>query len=158
MEDDEIVSGYVAHVNLLPVFPSPTSHEALAAALAALDQSAKNNDYFWAWEAMTELIESDPERAWRLLLSALARCAPEHEYIIGAGPLEELLIQYPRRFADHAAVEVLQNRRFREAFQVIRFSTEFTTADDANFFNDTFRRRGVPPELFPEWRIVQPDE
>jgi len=157
MEDDEIVSGYVRHVDRVPVFPPSASREELPSVLT-VDQSAENDDCFWAWEAVTELIGSDPERAWRLLLSALARCAPGHEHIIGAGPLEELLGLHPRRFAARAADEVVHNSRFRDAFQVIRFSTEFTTVEDANFFTDTFRSSGVPSELLPEWRVAESDE
>ena len=138
MEDDEIVAGYVRHVDR--------------------DESSKNDDTFWAWEAVTGLIQTDPERAWRLLLSALGRCAPEHEHFIGAGPLEELLVHHPRLFAERVAKEVHKNERFREAFEVINFSTEFTSLDDANYFTETLRNARIPNDLLPVWRIADPDE
>ena len=78
MTDDEIIDGYTKHVE-----PGADEH-------------------FWAWEAITELIDTDPERAWCVLLLALPRCQGR-EYIVGSGPLEELLIKAPRSLAERVA-------------------------------------------------------
>jgi len=88
MTDEELVNGYVSHVDRIPAFPPEKSREEVEAAIAAIDAASLEDEFFWAWEEVTDLIGSDPERAWRILLAALARCTPHHEYIIGAGPLE----------------------------------------------------------------------
>jgi hypothetical protein len=152
MTDDEIIDGYVKHVNRIPYFPPPASPADLEAALAAMRGAAEDDEYFWAWKAVDELVDSDPERAWRILLVALSRCSPNHEHFIGAGPLEELLIKQPRRFAERVAKELLANTRFQAAFTVIRFSTEYASDEDARYFNETLRSRDVNAEWIPVWR------
>jgi hypothetical protein len=157
MDDEEIVAGYVKHVNHVPMLPPPSSPEELEQSLADMRAATDDDPYFWAWEVVTDLVETDPERAWRILLQALALCSEEHEYIIGAGPLEDLLVREPRRFAKRVAERLHSDGRFQAAFAVIIFSTEYCTAQDAEFFNGTLREAGVTAEAIPEWRIADPD-
>jgi len=64
MTDDEIVTGYAKHVE------------------------TGADEHVWPWEPVTEPIDADPERAWRVLRLALPRC-PSLECVVGAGPLED---------------------------------------------------------------------
>jgi|GEM_PF-3645691 len=157
MTDDEIVDGYVKHVDHVPSFPPPTSADDVAAAVTAIKASTQTDDYFWAWAAVHDLIETDPDRAWRVILAALKQCAPKLEYIIGAGPIEDLLVKYPREFATRVVSELRENERFRAAFGVVRFSTEFTHIDDANYFTETLAS-AVGSEFAPHWRIAEPED
>jgi len=104
-----------------------------------------------AWEAVEELIASDPERAWNVIRRAIIECAAGDEFIIGAGPLEELLIKYPLRFASRTASEILHNEKFERAFTTIRFSMEYASAEDAAYFNSILKKRGVRAQIIPSW-------
>jgi hypothetical protein len=158
MTDDEIISGYVESVNRILVFPPPSSPAELEVAVSAIKSAVDEDETDWAWEAVNELIDTDPERAWRVLLEALKRSAPLHEHIIGAGPLEELLVKHPRFLAERVAGELVVNSRFKTAFKVIYFSTEYTTIEDASYFNETLLSYGVPSEHIPDWRIAESDD
>jgi hypothetical protein len=129
MTDDEIVSGYVKHLD------------------------REQGDHFWAWEAITDLIDRDPEHAWRLVVAALSRCKPGHEQFVGAGPLKELLIKHPRQFAERVARQLHDDARFAAAFRVIRLSLEYATSEDADYFTRTLEILGVAPELQPRWML-----
>jgi hypothetical protein len=152
LTDDELIAGYIAHVDGRGVFHPPESPQELGAYIAAIQKSVDDDQHFWAWEAVHDLIESDPERAWRVLLESLARCAPNREYIIGAGPLEELLIKWPRLLASRTAVELARNERFSTAFSMIRFSLEYTSPPEAEYFNSILRHEAISESLIPEWR------
>lgn len=141
MTNDEIINGYLMHVDL-----------------AADRRIPSEEDYLWAWEAVTQLVDTDPERAWLVLLEAIRRCAQNNEYMIGAGPLEELLVKHPRLFASRVAENLSSNPRFRSAFEIANFSTEYATVEDANYFNATLVAAGVPASLVPEWRIAEPED
>jgi hypothetical protein len=141
MTNDEIIKGYVMHVDL-----------------AADRRQSSEEDYFWAWEAVTELVASDPERAWIVLLAAIRLCAQNNESMIGAGPLEELLVMHPRLFASRVAEQLSSSSRFRAAFEMVRFSTEYASVEDANYFNATLLAAGVPASLVREWRIAEPED
>ena len=134
------------------VFPPPASPAELEALLTAMEVASEKDDCFWAWEAVRDLVDEDPERAWRILMVALARCSPNHEHFIGAGPLEELLIKQPRRFAERVAEKLLANARFQAAFTMINFSTEYASREDAHYFKEILRSRDVSAEWIPVWR------
>ncbi len=139
MTDDEIIGAYLEHVENAEV--SNTSDRAS----------------FSAWEVVTELIDTDPERAWMILLESLRRCSSGHETAIGAGPLEELIVKEPLRFAERVAEQLISSGRFRSAFEAVYFSTEYVSPADADHFNSVLRARGVHEEFIPDWRIASPE-
>jgi hypothetical protein len=151
LTDDELIAGYVAHVDCKRLLPKPESPRQLAAYVATTKKSVEDDPHFWAWEAVHDAVDCDPERAWTVLLESLARSAPGREHIIGAGPLEELLIKWPRLLAKRTAIELARNERFESAFRVIRFSLDYATPADAEYFNSVLRQRGFNASLIPEW-------
>jgi hypothetical protein len=126
--DEELIAGYVAYV-----------------------ESVDDDSDFWAWEAVTDLTQTDPERAWRVLLESLRRCGASQVHIIGCGPLEDLMIQWPRLLATRAADEIARNESFKTAFNMIRFSLDYASHADAEHFNSILRQQGVDESLIPQW-------
>jgi hypothetical protein len=65
-----------------------------------------------------DLIRSDPERVWPILLELVAR-APDDEGLafVAAGPLEELIQMHLSAFLDRLVEQTRRNPRFREAMQ-----------------------------------------
>jgi hypothetical protein len=71
---------------------------------------------FWAWEEMTEMIRSDPERAWRLTLEMLRTSSdPLYQAYVAAGPLEDLLNHYGEKFIDRIEALAKTERWFVES-------------------------------------------
>lgn len=44
------------------------------------------------------------------------------------------------------------------AFQMVNFSTEYASLEDANFFNVALLDAGVPASLVREWRVAAPED
>jgi len=157
MTDEEIINGYLMYVERDRVPRVSLRTDAQPDLVSRVGATSAEDEFFWAWEAVDDLIGKDPERAWRILLESLRRCSPISEPAIGAGPLEELIVREALRFADRVADELLTNSRFRSAYNSVYFSTEYLTPAEAELFNARLRARGVDPEFIPDWRIADPE-
>lgn len=80
---------------------------------------------FWAWEAVGEKLEQDPEEAWVLLLD-LVRTAP-YERALGymtAGVLEDLIKDHGPRFIERIEAEARRSPRFLMALSGVWLNDE----------------------------------
>ena len=56
---------------------------------------------FWAYEALSDLIEEDPGLAWEIILDLLHRAPTESTFgLAAAGPLEDLVAWHGREVID----------------------------------------------------------
>jgi hypothetical protein len=69
----------------------------------------------WARDKMFDLPREQPELAWDLILEILAR-DPDDETLslVAVGPLQDLVNQHPRTFADRIEEQARRNSKFRE--------------------------------------------
>ena len=74
-----------------------------------------------AWEAMTNLPDDDPERAWTLLLRVIALADPEDGTLCSAGAdcLENLFRTHGARFIDRIEDRARQDPKFRQALACV---------------------------------------
>jgi len=139
MTNDEIINGYLEHL------------------MHPREADSSSSGSFRAWEAVTDLIDSDPERAWVILMESFERCPSGYEVMISAGPLEELIMKHSLRFVERLAERLLESARFRSAFESVYFSTENVSQADAERFNAVLREKGVDAKLIPDWRVTEPE-
>jgi len=79
---------------------------------------------FWAWGKVNELIEQDPEPAWRVILHIIELSESDDQLgVVSAGPLEDLLSQHGEHFIERAEQLAASNRRFRECLGRVWQST-----------------------------------
>ena len=77
------------------------------------EERNSSDGYFWAWEAVEEVIDNADPRTVSLIV-ALANAAPNDLALayLGAGPLESLLNEHAAKFAD----EIDEAARTHEGF------------------------------------------
>jgi hypothetical protein len=77
------------------------SDEELVAGYFASFADGGGGPSFWAFEELTDMIRSDPERLWRLTITILRDASdPLYQAYVAAGPLEDLLRYHGERFID----------------------------------------------------------
>lgn len=67
-----------------------------------------------AWDAMNDVVENDPGRAWRLI-RAVVGCAPDYDVLsaFAAGPVEDLISRHGESMMPVIAEEAKVNPRLR---------------------------------------------
>ena len=69
---------------------------------------------------LDELVLSDPERAWRVILRIIAHdSSPLMLSIVGAGPLENLLCEHGSELIDIVSTEATRNSHVRQALSSV---------------------------------------
>jgi hypothetical protein len=107
----------------------------------ALDRTRES---ITAWETLDDLIRTNPRRAWKVIL-ALVRLAPDHLLpVIGAGPLETLLVRYPRPFVRISASTARRNSRFRDALQHV-YTDDLSETDRLHIIEALTSSESPPP-------------
>src|ERR1051325_2178715 len=97
-----------------------TDDDLVAGYLASIAEGGGDTPSFWAWEEVTELIGTDPERAWRLTVQLVRQSNNDLVLAaVAAGPLEDLLAWSGAQFIDRAEALVLSELKFREALTMI---------------------------------------
>ena len=71
------------------------------------------------WARLDELIDDDPTIAWRLIIEILERTPAVFLNVVGAGPLESLLLNEPALFSE-AIRRAASDLKFREALRYVR--------------------------------------
>ena len=80
-----------------------------------LSEEAVNETTFWAWERLDELVETEPEEAWRVIEAI--RHTNGTDLILGnlgAGPLEDLLAKHGDQFIDRVEDLARRDAQFRK--------------------------------------------
>jgi hypothetical protein len=93
----------------------PPDDSALADAYLRHFES-EDPDLFWAWEEVLEITDSDPERAWELTLSLVAKASnPRTLSYVAAGPMEDLLNNHGSAVIDRVEIAARRDSKFRLA-------------------------------------------
>jgi hypothetical protein len=72
------------------------------------------------WHDLRKLVRTDPESAWDVLLRIINRSPYRELFLVGAGPLSELVGSGPDRFRDRVVAELRSNPAFLETFRFVR--------------------------------------
>ena len=72
------------------------------------------------WQELEDLVRADPESAWDVLLRIIDRSPHRELYLLGAGPLSELVAAYHDRLRERVIAELRSNPRFLETFRFVR--------------------------------------
>jgi hypothetical protein len=76
----------------------------------------RDENLFWAWQAVEAEGWHDPQLKWSLILRLLETAAADSEVgLVAAGPLEELLTMYGKDFIDRIETEAVTNPKLRDA-------------------------------------------
>lgn len=71
------------------------------------------DEYFWAWENIIDLISDEPETAWIIIKKILKTdSSPKVISRLSAGPLEDLLVDHGEKFIDRVEEEAKMNPDF----------------------------------------------
>jgi hypothetical protein len=74
---------------------------------------------------MVDLVLNRPEEAWPVILELISN-APSNQILadIAAGPLEDLVRQYPEQFADRVEIQARKDPRFRLCLTGVWYSND----------------------------------
>jgi hypothetical protein len=72
------------------------------------------------WNTLEALVRTDPETAWDVLLRIINRSPNRELFLLGAGPLAELVATEHHRFRDRVIAELRSNPAFLETFRFVR--------------------------------------
>jgi hypothetical protein len=89
-----------------------------------------------------ELVATDTEAAWTVLLQIIAEAPEIHLYIVGAGPLECLISHAHEDLSERVISELKSNPRFLRAFR----SVYLYDVPEATWraFNEAMVEAGIP--------------
>ena len=156
-EHAALVEEYLRHLewNRLPADLPRTRAEA-DAMLKEMDARQKSDPHWYSWETLDEMIDDEPEVAWRVMLDILSRCHERDLGSIGAGPLETLVWRYHETFVDRCEHAILHDERLREAFTNVRMGGVPLVTQRR--LNAALVQTGIDPASLVEFDEVIPDE
>jgi hypothetical protein len=93
---------------------TPSDSELVAAYLRYFDTN--DESLFWAWERIEDVVLSDPECGWSLILTLVAEAANERclSYV-AAGPLENMLNRHGDAVIARVELQARRDPKFRLA-------------------------------------------
>ena len=97
-----------------------TDEELVASYLTSIAEGGGDTPHFWAWEEVTELIGTNPERAWQLMVQMVSRS--DNDLVlagVAAGPLEDLLAWSGPLFIEQTETLAKSEPKFRQALTMI---------------------------------------
>jgi hypothetical protein len=74
-------------------------------------------EFDWAFDALSMLVVTDPESAWRVIGSLLSRANAAALIDIGTGPLTELLCEHAELFVDRVEALAWSSPAFAQALE-----------------------------------------
>ena len=96
---DELLEGYLAHAEAV-------SHD-------------REDENFWAFSELHDLIQTDVEAAWVIAVELIARVSDDSGLAyVAAGPLEDLLCKHPEFLIGRVEARA-RDRRFRKALRAV---------------------------------------
>ena len=149
-ERDELVCEYLRYLEYgrLPA-ELPKSKAEADRLLDDVKHRAETNPFSDAWETLDELIDTDASEAWNILLNAVEACDERDLPLLACGPLETLIWRKHEEVADRFERQILQDRRFREAFTYVRMGGVPLVVQRR--LNDALIRTGSDPSMLVEF-------
>jgi hypothetical protein len=100
----------------------PNPKQVIAAYFRNFENGPEDED-FWSWQYIWELVLHDPELAWKIILGLVA-AAPSSDALgyVGADCLEDLLMYHGTEFIDRIRIEAARDKRFLAALYSARVS------------------------------------
>ena len=156
-EEQTLIEEYLKYLDheRLPMDP-PMTKEDFKRRLDEMSARTATNPHFEAWETLHDLVDTEPEAAWRVTLGILGRTVEEDHHQLGAGPLEELIWRQPAAFVDRFEAEILGDMRFRDAFTYVRMGGVPLTVQRR--LNAALVRTGIDPRTLMEFEETIPDD
>jgi hypothetical protein len=79
------------------------------------EESQEREAKFWAFERLSDLVQEDPEEAWRVI-EAMRRLDGTDSILanVAAGPLEDLLVYHGDKFIDRFEILAQSDQQFRK--------------------------------------------
>ncbi len=77
-----------------------------------------------AWNAVTGVVEKDPEHGWEVILELVPVATEDYLTFIAVGPLESLLKGHVKRYIDRIEARAAENPRFRECLSRVQIFEE----------------------------------
>lgn len=98
LDADALVSGYITHA----------------------ERGADDDEYFWAWDALYDMVRDDPESAWPIIQKLIDQ-APSDLVLayIAAGPLEDLLCEHGPAMIDRMLKLAEKDYCFRRTLRAV---------------------------------------
>ncbi len=113
----------------------------LAAQSNQSSNTYKENE--WAIDRMMDLPDSDPEKAWNVIMEVFTSSKnPKVLSYLAAGPLEQLMCSYGTKYIDGVREFAINNMLFVELMKDVRLSSEDTTV-----YLDFYKIAGIEPPL-----------
>jgi hypothetical protein len=80
------------------------------------EDSQERETKFWAFERLSDLVQEDPEEAWRVIEAMRRRLDGTDAILanIAAGPLENLLVYHGEKFIDRFETLARDDQQFRK--------------------------------------------
>jgi hypothetical protein len=96
--------------------PAFDPEAAIAGYILHAERGPNDEEYFWAWEAVTDYLRTaSASEGWGLVLSLLHR-TPDHVLgSVAAGPLEDLVLTHGTELVEQLEREALRDERFKWA-------------------------------------------
>lgn len=155
-EQEKIVNDYLAYLrHIRPVGEPPRSRGEAELWLEELKRRSANNPHGDAWEEVDELIHSDPDTCWEVLLASISECHDLDLGMIGAGCLETFMWYRGVEFLDRVLAEIGSSVRFREAFGGVYLGSDFPEAEGRRI-NLCLVANGVSPDSVIDWWSPEP--
>jgi uncharacterized protein DUF6869 len=150
-ERKAFVSNYLEYLrwNRLPA-DLPTNEEEAEAFVEKVTRRSKHNPYKEEIGDLWDAIHEDPEFAWQLLLTIIARAEEPELGMLGAGDLETFVHVRAVGFADRIDAEIRSNPKFRKAFESVHIGNS-TPPEVGRRFNTALRESGVAEEHIVDW-------
>ena len=134
----------------------PRTREDAQRILEEMESRNETDPYFEAWEELHDLVYDDPEAAFDVIVTLLARCDERDLGALGAGPMETLLWRHAAAFAERFEELILTDGRFREAFEFVRMGG--VPLSIQRRLNAALIRTGVDPTSLIEFDEHADDE
>ena len=145
----DLIGRYLKYLEHLRIPDNLSAGEETERFVASMQGRAENNPHESAWEELDDLMTTQPDAAWRILLSVLEQCGEGDLSMIGAGALERLLLQNPTRFAGRFNEQIRGSDRFFRAFQYVRMTGVPLTVQQG--LNRALLDRGADPRFVVEY-------
>jgi hypothetical protein len=156
-EEQNLIDDYLKYLEYVRLPEKlPTTKEESKQLIEEISARTAANPYFEAWETLDDLVDDDPEAAWKISLAILEQCNERDYGALGAGPLEQLIWHHWSILVDRFDGEIARDERFRDAFTYIRMGGVPLAVQRR--LNEALVRAGIAPDSLIEFDETIPED